>query len=62
MFFRLCGLAIAAGMLFGVDLASIGAALEGMAEAPGRWLWWFFFGAEALKKKIKTDQESPGVT
>lgn len=51
MFFRLCGLAIAAGMLFGVDLASIGAALEGMAEAPGRWLWWFFFGAEALKKK-----------
>ena len=32
MFCRLSALAISAGMLFGVDLASIGAAMEGMSE------------------------------
>eukprot|EP00435_Cladocopium_sp_Y103_P055245 s1128_g18.t1 len=35
MFWRLSFLAISAGLLFGVDIASIGAALEGMAQELG---------------------------
>jgi len=32
MYWRLGALAVSAGLLFGVDLASIGAALEGMSQ------------------------------